>query len=176
MNLSRRDLRRKEPVVTWKFWVWLAAVLLLSSLALVVWLVRQAGSDYAMEEREAVRRVMREAGLVSVEWAFLHVWDDRVWVVLGTDGEGVRWMVWETPDGYVREREADLVSEAELRAMIRNDDPERRILRIVPGWFQGEPVWEVRYYRTGPDEDRQAIDFYSARDGTKRKTYDLPGL
>jgi len=175
MNLSRRDSRRKAPVITWKFWVWLSFSLVAILIALILWFVREAGSDYAREEREAVRRAMQEAGLVSVEWAFRHVWDDSVWVVLGIDGEGVRWMVWESPEGIVREREADLVSEGELRAMIRSDAPGRKILRIVPGWFQGEPVWEVRYI-ADPEEERQAIDFYSARDGTKRKTYDLPGL
>jgi uncharacterized protein YpmB len=175
MNLSRRDSRRKTPVITWKLGVWLIFSLMAILIAFAMWYVREAGSDYAREEREAVRRTMQEAGLVSVEWAFRHAWDDSVWVVLGTDGEGVRWMVWETPDGYIRERESDLVGEAELRAMIRNDEPGRKILRVVPGWFQGEPVWEVRYIADS-EEGRQAIDFYSARDGAKRKTYDLPGL
>lgn len=175
MNLSRRESRRRMPVITWRLWAWLAFWCLVLLVALLLVLVRVAGSSYAGEEREAVRRALQNAGLVDVEWAFKHVWDEKVWVFLGTDAEGVSWMVWESPDGYVRERVADIVTEDELRTRLAEDDPQRRIERIVPGWFRGEPVWEVRYW-PHPDAENQAIDFYSVRDGAKRKTYELPGL
>jgi uncharacterized protein YpmB len=175
MTLSRKESRRRLPAITWRLWVWLALWLAVLLIVLLLILVRIAGSSYAAEEREAVRRAIQGAGIVDVEWAFKHVWDEQVWVFLGTDADGERWMVWESPDGFVKEREADIVTEDELRARLAEDDPQRRIERMVPGWFQGEPVWEVRY-RASPDAEHQSLDFYSVRSGIKRKTYELPGL
>jgi len=173
MSLSRLE-RSRSAIPVWR-WVWLAvlfAALVFLSFALYV---RSAEADYRAGETKAIQLAKQTAGLKKTEDAVKHVWDDTVWVVIGKDADGNEMFVWELPDGsVVKEMAADGLTEAAMAARFREQSGGKRILRMLPGWFQGQPVWEIRY-ESDPKTDRQAIDFYAFKDGTKLKTYDLPG-
>jgi len=174
MSLSRSENRKRAPLMTPGRWILLIAGFLLFAAVWFVLYVRTADADYQSEENRAIKLAKQEAGLKSASEAYKHVWEETVWVVVGKDAEGVKWFVWEKQDGIVKEREDDGESKDEIADRFGVEHPGKKIVRLMPGWFQGQPAWEIRYV-ADPSNGRQAIDFYSFKEGSKLKTYDLPG-
>jgi uncharacterized protein YpmB len=175
MSLSRSENRRRSssfPVVRWIIVAVLFVVLVFISFVLYV---RSADAGYRAEESQAIRTAKQEAGLKKTEDAVKHVWDDTVWVVIGKDTDGDECLIWELPDGtVVKKKAAEGLTKSQAISRFRENSGDKKIVRIMPGWFQNEPVWEIRFV-SDPAADRQTIVFYSFEDGTKLKTYDLPG-
>ena len=174
MSLSRSASRiriRSFPLGRWI----LALILLLAAVAAAFAMyVRAADSDYRNERSKAVSFAREQGELATVERAVFYTWDESLWVVEGTDREGVAWMLWERGDGLVKEKIDDGFSEARILAQFGVQKPHAEVVRIQPGWFANQPVWEIRY-RLAPDSPKQSIGFYSFKEGIGIKTYDLPG-
>ncbi|WP_027093607.1 DUF5590 domain-containing protein [Cohnella thermotolerans] len=174
MRLSRAESHKRAPVMSVRRWIWLSVCFVLFVCVAFVLYIRSVNADYESERTEAIRLAKSEAGMKETLDAVKHVWDESVWVVIGKDADGVKWYVWERADGIVKEKADDGLSREQIVDRFNADHPGQEIVRILPGWFQGQPAWEVRYV-SDPSTKREAIDFYSFKDGTKLKTYDLPG-
>jgi uncharacterized protein YpmB len=174
MTPSRSDAYRRRSPLTPGRWALLIGGFLLFLLVLFVVTVRNADADYRRDEARAVATAKTEAGLKRIGSVSMHVWDETVWVVTGKDAEGVEWIVWERASGLVKEKLEDGLSEKRIRELFASQHPGSDIVRLLPGWFDNQPAWEIRYV-ADPDTGRQSIDFYAFKDGTKLKTYDLPG-
>lgn len=174
MSLSRTEQRKRPPIMTGRKWTLLIVGFLVFVCVVFVVYVKSAGADYQNEKDDAIRLAKKEAGIVKSTGAVKHVWDESVWVVTGKDADGVKWFVWERQDGVVKEKADDGLSEASVKQRFVEEHPGKAIVRVLPGWFEGQPVWEIRYV-SDPDTERQAIEFYSFKDGTELETYDLPG-
>lgn len=174
MSLSRAEERKRAPVMTARRWTLLILGFLVFVCVVFVLYVKSAGADYQNEKDDAIRLAKKEAGIVKTTDAIKHVWDESVWIVTGKDSDGVKWFVWERQEGIVREKADDGLSEAEVKQKFRQENPGKQIVRVLPGWFENQPAWEIRYV-SDPDTERQTIDFYAFKDGTKLKSYDLPG-
>lgn len=155
-------------------WIILACSFVLFVLVSFYLYVRAADTDHRRGEKQAMRLAKAESGVHEVTGAYDHTWDEKVWVVAGKDAEGKAMMVWQLSTGPLVLKEGEFVDENAMRAQFAASHEGRPPIRMLPGWFQGEPVWELRYWKDD-DRRRQAIDFYSARDGKWLKTYELPG-
>ena len=174
MSLSRAEERKRPPIMTGRRWTLLILGFLVFVIVIFVIYVQSAGAGYRNEKDDAIRLAKKEAGIAKTTDAVKHVWDESVWVVTGKDADGVKWIVWERQAGIVKEKEDDGLNEAAAKRRFAEEHPGQQIVRVLPGWFENQPAWEIRYV-SDPESERQAIDFYAFKDGTKLKTYDLPG-
>lgn len=170
MNLSRSARERRLPSLSLIRWLVVIAGFLVFILVSFVLYVRSADSGHRHAEKKAYEIAQNQGGLAEVSKASIHTWDETVWVVVGKDTEGETWMLWEREQELVKKKVSENVSEEQMLAKFSTDNPGRKALRILPGWFQGQPVWEIRY-RNDSDAGKQSIDFYSFEDGTKLRTY-----
>ncbi|MBW5446596.1 hypothetical protein GE107_11045 [Cohnella sp. CFH 77786] len=174
MSLSRTESHRRLPALSMgrilfagvSFFVLLAVAAVLH--------VRSADAGYRADENRAIQAAITEGGLAQVDRAVWHIWDESVWVVMGKDKDGQEWILWERKDGIVKEKLSDGFSESRIREHFASERPSAVPIRVLPGWFANRPVWEIRYRKT-PRTAQQGIDFYSFKDGTLIKSYDLPG-
>ncbi|CAI6081040.1 DUF5590 domain-containing protein [Cohnella sp. JJ-181] len=174
MTPSRISERRRHSAWTgWRLTLVIAGFLVFVAVVFAVF-VRSADADYRGEERSAIARAKQEAGLTEIEGASKHVWEESVWVVRGKDAAATEWFVWLREDGSVKEKAEDGLDEAAAAARFQADHPGKKIVRQLPGWFAGQPAWEIRYI-DDPASKRQAILFYSFKDGSQLKTYSLIG-
>lgn len=173
MNLSRTESRRRLPVMTPARWAAAAVTILVAAVMSAVLYFRGVDAEYREEEERAIRLAIEQGGLVQADRAVSYTWDETMWIVIGKDQEGQDWIVWERADGLEKRKISDGYSEARIRERFAAERPSARPIRVLPGWFEGRPVWEIRYERT-PGSDQQGIDFYSFEDGTLLQTYDLP--
>jgi uncharacterized protein YpmB len=174
MTPSRTESRRRLPFMSFSRWLAaIASLIVLAALAVVLY-VRSAEAGYRAEERAAVRLAEAQAGLTEIERVETYTWSETLWVVQGKDREGTDWFVWEREGGIEKMKLSEGWSEDRIREQFAASRPSATVIRVLPGWAFDQPVWEIRYKRT-PDASRQCIDFYSFRDGTLMKTYDLAG-
>ncbi|THF78417.1 cell wall elongation regulator TseB-like domain-containing protein [Cohnella fermenti] len=174
MSLSRlEDRRRTHGIPAWRYILLAALFLLFLCVAFFVY-VRSADAEYTADERKAIRLALSEGGLANVDATYKHVWEETVWVVIGTDAQGDKRIVWERESGISAEQMSAGYDEDQIVSRFRIDHPGDDIVRILPGWFQNEPAWEIRYV-TDAASKLQAIDFYQFHSGEHLKTYDLPG-
>lgn len=173
MNLSRSESLRKLPRISWARWVIVVIGFIVFLTVSFVLYIRSADSDYRRAERRAITVAKQQGGLVSIESAELHTWQENVWVVTGDDEQGETWMIWERKTELLKHNVSDNVSKARMITMFSEEHNGEKPNRILPAWFQGVPAWEIRYWsETG--NRHEAIDFYSFKDGSKLKTYELP--
>ncbi|RUS48215.1 DUF5590 domain-containing protein [Cohnella sp. AR92] len=176
MSLSRLENRRSSKAIPpWRWVLLIVGFLLFICVAFYLY-VQSADSQYTSDERKAIRLAKTDAGLKEIDGTYKHVWEETVWVVAGTDAQGEEWMVWERQgeEGIVKEKLSSGYDEDQIVSLFRKDHPNNRIVRVLPGWFQNQPAWEIRYVND-PSTKRQAIDFYQFKSGELLKTYDLPG-
>jgi uncharacterized protein YpmB len=170
---SRQESRRKLPNLSFARWTLLLAGFLLFLLVSFILFIRSADATHHHAEKTAIRIAKAQAGLTDVRKAVRHTWDETVWVVFGKDATNVEWMVWERDNEVIKLKVSENESEKQMLRRFKDEHNGEIPIRMLPGWFQNEPVWEVRYW-SELDAERQAIDFYSFKDGSRLKTYELP--
>jgi uncharacterized protein YpmB len=175
MSLSRSESRRRLTTGSLAKWLLMSALLLILAFSLLLYYIRSVDSGYRGEENRAIALAKTEGGLVKIDETVLYTWEEPVWVVRGKDQNGEAWFLWERSDGLVKERLSDGYDESRIRERFAADRPSARVIRVLPGWFKGGPVWEIRYSKA-PRSGQQAVDFYSFKDGSLVKTYELPGV
>ncbi|XID94354.1 DUF5590 domain-containing protein [Paenibacillaceae bacterium WGS1546] len=173
MSLSRGDERRRAPALTFGKWMILVGGFILFVLVSFVLYIRTVDADYRQAEKQAIRIAKEQGGLTEIMEASTHTWDETVWVVTGKDGDGEEWIFYERESELVKLRAAEHVSRDRMLALFKESRGEEPI-RMMPGWFRGQPAWEVRYW-SAQEEDLQSIDFYSLKDGSLLRQYVLSG-
>jgi uncharacterized protein YpmB len=175
MSLSRSESRRRLPDLTRRRWVAAAVMFVVVVVACLVLYLRAMNAGYRAEETVGVNVAKTQAGLVEIDQSVFYTWQESMWIVRGKDKDGQAWVVWERKDGLVKMKLSEGFPEARMRERFAADRPAARAVRVLPGWFSGSPVWEIRYDK-GDKSGQQAIDFYSFKDGSLLKTYELPGI
>jgi len=154
------------------------AVIILLSIGLVLLLLnlyfQWARSDYAREEREAIRRAKAEAGLAEVDSAVKFVWDETVWVVRGKREDGAGLYVWAFADRVETTDADEAYNPDRLHEDVLRERPDASIIRIRPGFADGRRIWEVFYSIEEHDVKRHFYGFYDFADGSPIETYRLP--
>jgi len=171
MSLGRGESRRNVPTLTPGKWAILIAGFVVFAIVCAVLFVRSADADFRRAENQAIRLAKAQGGLTGIDEATTHTWNETVWVVSGKDAEGTEWMVFERSGEIVREKASELLSKQQMLdkfAAIHEGSP----IRMLPGWFEGKPAWEIRYWNE-KSRKHQSLDFYSMKDGAMLKTYVL---
>ncbi len=174
MNLSRSEGQRRMPSLSLVKWLVILTGFVLFVLVSFYVYVRSADSDYRRAENNAIRIAKEQGSLTDISEAISHTWDETVWVVSGKDADGQDWMIFERSNELVRRKVSENMSKKQMLAKFSQEHGGTPI-RIIPGWFENQPVWEIRYWNEKSKEN-QSIDFYSFYDGTMMKTYVLSSL
>ncbi len=172
MILSRSEGQRKVPSLSLIRWLVILTGFIVFVIVSFVLYVRSADSGHRNAENNAVQVGLRQGGLIEVTGAVRHTWDETVWVVTGKDPEGETWMIWERKDDLVKRKVSENMSEKQMLAKFAEEHDGLSPIRMLPGWFQGQPVWEIRYWNES-GKQHQSIDFYSFQDGSRLRTYVL---
>jgi uncharacterized protein YpmB len=170
MILSRSAKERKLPSLSRNRWLVIIAGFILFVLVSFVLYIRSADSGHRHAEKKAYQIAQNQGGLKEVSKASIHTWDETVWVVSGEDAEGQKWMVWEREKELIKRKVSENITEEQMLEKFYKENVGRKALRILPGWFRDQPVWEIRS-RNEPKDGHQLIEFYSFEDGTKLRTY-----
>ncbi|KAF9122429.1 hypothetical protein BGX30_002016, partial [Mortierella sp. GBA39] len=113
--------------------------------------------DQWSEKDTAIAKAKQEAGIVSVTDAQKSVWDQNsiYWVVEGTNKTGQEVMVWVqfTDQGKPKEGQNTVhqellssgMSKEKMKAKIKSSIPGIKDMRLVPGVYNGEYVWQLFY-------------------------------
>lgn len=171
MNLSRSEGNRRIPSLSLAKWIIVLAGFILFVTVSFVLYVRSADSEYRNSETTAIRIAKEQGGLTDIDEAVTHTWNETVWVVSGTDADGEKWMIFERMNEVVRKKLSENTSEKQMLAKF-SEEHNGTPIRIIPGWFNGEPVWEIRYWNE-KSKEYQSLDFYSFENGSMLKTYVL---
>ncbi|RED60400.1 DUF5590 domain-containing protein [Cohnella lupini] len=174
MILSRSEGQRRMPSLSLVRWLVIVTGFVVFVLVSFFLYVRSADSDYRRAENVAIRIAKEQASLTDITEAVTHTWDETVWIVSGKDAEGEEWMIFERSSELVRRKISESISKKQMLAKFSQEHTGTPI-RIMPGWFENQPVWEIRYWNEKSKEN-QSIDFYSFNDGTLMKTYVLSSL
>lgn len=115
------------------------------------------------EETAAIQAAKQQTGIVSVEKTWKSVWDEVVWVIQGKNENGEALMVWLPASGDAHaEPLASGTSEEQIRDIIKEQLPEARIVRLMPGIYEGEYVWQLFY----KEKEHHYYQFFKFSDGS----------
>ncbi|AJS58078.1 cell wall elongation regulator TseB-like domain-containing protein [Paenibacillus sp. IHBB 10380] len=128
--------------------------------------------DQHSQETTAITAAKKNTELVKVTDTQKSVWDTISWVIEGKDKDQRDLMVWVqfTEDNKLASGlnaiHSELVenglSEEQIRSKIINEIPGIEEIRIQPGMYYGEYVWQVYYL----EKDHYYYRFYKFKDGS----------
>lgn len=140
MGERKRGLRNRTK------WILLSIVILVLVLLGLHRFYLYIHQDIWKGEKEAIQRAEQETGLVGAGKVWKSVWDEVVWVVEGKDADGQDVMVWLPVGGQAQSKPlSEGVSESQIRKIIQDDLPGISIVRLVPGIYNHELVWQLFY-------------------------------
>lgn len=167
---SRRDrdrLRRK------RFW-WVFGIVSFFLFLLAFGMsYRAVQLPYWQLEDKAVRQALAETELAEAEGVERFVWDEEYQIVYGNNAAGRDMIVWIGDSGIHSEYVEDGLSAGEVRRLFRSREPQAEVIKLVPGAWRGEWIWEVFYRKAEDKGTRHYYDFYRFYDGEHLMTYSL---
>ncbi|GAA0135505.1 hypothetical protein YSY43_23450 [Paenibacillus sp. YSY-4.3] len=115
------------------------------------------------EESAAIQTAKQQTGIVSVDKTWKSVWDEICWVVQGKNENGEDLMVWLPESGEPHEELlSGGTSEQQIREIVKNELPGIRIVRLMPGIYEGEYVWQLFY----KEKEHHYYQFFKFSDGS----------
>lgn len=147
-------------------WILLSIVILVLVLIGLHRFYLYVHEDIWQGENEAVQRARQETGLTEAEKVWKSVWDKVCWVVEGKDADGQEIMVWLPEGGQAEVKPlSEGVSESQVRTIIHDQYPGIEVVRLLPGIYNNELVWQLfykekahHYYRFFRFSDGQALE------------------
>ncbi|WP_223066662.1 DUF5590 domain-containing protein [Paenibacillus caui] len=119
--------------------------------------------DTWTQEDAAILRAKKEAGLVKTIGVSKSVWDEVSWVVEGKDASGQHIMVWLQDGKAPHTEQVDQgITKTAMEAKIKAEMPNIHIVRLLPGVYENQYVWQL-FYKNG---DHYYYRFYRFNDGS----------
>ncbi|PZD93572.1 hypothetical protein DNH61_23425 [Paenibacillus sambharensis] len=140
----------------------LAAILILLLLNLYYQWIQ---TDIWQEERAAERIAVDAAQLTDISETEKFVWDEVVWIVRGSAQDGQQLMVWVTDGKADVVPASEGVTEQTVREKLLAARPGADIIRIRPGLYNGQKIWEA-YYSLPEKPLRYYYEFFAFADGS----------
>ncbi|REK77212.1 hypothetical protein [Paenibacillus paeoniae] len=129
-------------------------------------------------EEAAMRDAVMATGEIAVlEKLYKHVWEATTWIAQGSTEEESELYVFLNDEGALLHRiKADeVLSEDQFRTKWLNEHSGASMIRVTPGLFREQPVWEVYYKEPEGNKERYKYQFYSFNlQATLIETYTLP--
>jgi len=159
-----------KPGAKWTLGVLAAAML---AAAFTVSTYRTIRAPVDAFERSALNRLQATGLIADIERTSLFFGDEPVLVAFGQTRDGRRTVAWATPTVTHAVYADEGVGEDDVRRAVADRVPGARVIRVLPGIYQGEYVWEV-YYRAERDgRERSFYDYYRFEDGRWLETIRL---
>ncbi|URJ51558.1 DUF5590 domain-containing protein [Paenibacillus polymyxa] len=168
-----------------KKWIAVAILAVILILVSIFWYYSYVTQDQVAEKNAAIIKAKQSGGLVSTTQTWKSVWDQVYWVVQGKNAQNENIMVWvpfQKVEGQPNVPAADNsgvhtellkngVDEQKMTAIIQQQLPGVKIVRLQPSVFNGEYVWQLFYY----DGSHHYYSFYRFSDGVATGVkYTLP--
>lgn len=129
--------------------------------------------DYWREEQAAVQHVLAQSDMVAADKVERFVWDDEYWIVHGRSDQGDPLIAWVGERGVHVERAHDGYSRDQLARSIEHQQGAD-LLRLIPGVWGDQYVWEAFYRKDEPAGRRYYYAFYSFATGQLFEAFPLP--
>ncbi|CAM3397371.1 DUF5590 domain-containing protein [Marinicrinis lubricantis] len=155
---------------------WLAlGVILLTLVVLGYRTYLQIFEEPWESEQRAEQIAIRSSDMNQVDNTEIYNGEKSYVIVYGKDEQEDSMIVWVgEEEGDVTARYAkDGITENILEQQLKKSSPEKEIIRIVPGKWEDELVWEVFYKQDEEQGDRHYYDFYRFSDGELLETYTM---
>lgn len=132
-------------------------------------------TDVWNEDAVAVQKAREQTDLVTAKRVDSFVWDDPYHIIFGENKDGESMIVWVGAGGVHAELQKNGWTREQLKEQILKEKPNISLMRLTPGYFQGQYVWEA-FYKVNDDEGetRFNYDFYRFTDGAWIETVYLP--
>lgn len=161
-------MRSKKKVIAGAL---LAVVIILSGLYIFT---DSIISGEWKDKEQAVLRAYKETPLVEALRAESFVGEEPYIIVFGLDKLGKPMIAWVSESAVQSKYETEGVSREAVEELVRAGNPEAQIIRITPGVFEEELVWEVYSSREQADgKSGHYYDYYRFADGELLDTYRL---
>lgn len=164
--------------------IWIAAVIVTILIIALIRHYASAQSDYWDGRKLAEKTALSQTEMTVVHESQLFHGEAAYWVVSGENADGRELYVW------IQKNEPELDSmtldpkfvyadegttESEVRHRVTEEHENARIVRIVLGLREDEPVWEVFYEAKTDKGARHFYDYYRFTDGEWIETLKLAG-
>lgn len=162
----KRRLRKRTK------WIFLSILILLLVIFGLHRFYIYIQQDLWQGEKAAIERAKSEANIIHVDQVWKSVWDEVCWVVDGENESGEEVMVWllEGKEPTVKLL-SEGVSESTVRGIIHKNYPKIDIIRLVPGVYEGEVVWQLFY----KEKEHHYYRFFRFSDGSPlEEVFTLP--
>lgn len=127
-------------------WILLSIIILLIVLIGLYRFYLYIHEDAWNAERAAVQQAKQETDLVRSDEVWKSVWDKVCYVIQGQDEAGREIMVWLPEGGKPEVRLlSEGKSEDQIRGIIKETLPEIEVVRLLPGIYNDQLVWQLFY-------------------------------
>lgn len=134
-----------------------------------------AHTDVWNEDAVAVQKAKEQTDLVTVNRVDSFVWDDPYRIIFGENKAGESMIVWVGTNSVHAELQKNGRTREQLKEQILKEKTDISLMRLTPGYFQGQYVWEAFYKEKDKEGDtRFNYDFYRFADGSFIETVYLP--
>lgn len=112
--------------------------------------------------------------LAEVTSVHRFVTDQAYDIILGTDKEGHQWYIATLNNEEIdRISIEDVINKSFIEEQLTSQAANVKILRILPGIWEGQWVWEVFYKMEEDGGVRHRYNYYDITDGSLLETYRL---
>lgn len=150
----------------WK--VWSSLVVAVGAIVFaVIWYYNFIQGPLREQQQTARNLAVEQTAITEVTDVESFAGADSYQIVFGTDDKGEDWIVWVGEEEIHAEKADDGWASNQIRLMMQEKEPDAQLIRIVPGVWQDEYVWEVYYQKREEKGRRNYYDYYRFRDGDK---------
>lgn len=155
-------------------WLLIIGALVAGCLFLVFRTYYGIHAELWQENRQIVQAVYDDPDhpiMVKTTRVETFIGEDKIKIVRGEDAEGRSIIVWMGEQHQYAAYEDEGVSEAELTVNWQQSDPDKKLLRIMPGYVNNRYVWEIFYKKQVDGKELYYYDYYQFADGSHVATY-----
>ena len=153
--------------------IWLSGLLLILLIVATVAFYRSIQNDYYAENDRAAQIALAQTSLTRADHVDYFTGDDIYRIVYGVNESGDKLIVWVSEDDVHEALVSDGITRDAVRAAVKERYGKADILRIVPGKFKEDYVWEAYFAREEDGQRRFYYDYYRFTDGERLDTYQI---
>ncbi|MFD0680874.1 MULTISPECIES: cell wall elongation regulator TseB-like domain-containing protein [unclassified Paenibacillus] len=159
-----------------KYKIIAAAVIVLSLLVFFsIRFFNMVQEDEWKVQRNAVETAYQKTILTKANKVESFVSDQPYTIIFGEDKIGQSLIVWVGKESIYTQMAVDGITAEQAEQLVLGRQPEAKVLRLMPGIVNGNPVWEA-FYKVIPENERSGryyYDYYAFHDGAYIDTYRL---
>jgi uncharacterized protein YpmB len=155
---------------------WLLIIVGLISVIVIwaSWFYQSIQNDFNEAEEHAIKSALAETSLSHADSVEFFAGESDYVIVYGTNDEDEEILVWVGQDIH-EEKVEDGMSKPEIRAIVKEQHEEVEIIRLTPGKWNEQLIWEAYYKKKEDGEEVSYYEYYRFANGERLDTYRLGG-